>query len=65
MFRSNESLKVSVDHVTVEINNTLDNLHTYLITLPKVRYRYYSGVYSFKIEIIYLLLESILYGAPP
>ncbi|XP_046886101.1 prominin-2 [Hypomesus transpacificus] len=35
MFRSNESLKVSVDHVTVEINNTLDNLHTYLITLPK------------------------------
>lgn len=35
MFLSNESLKVSVDRSSTELNNTLDNLHTYLITLPK------------------------------
>ncbi|KAM4607558.1 prominin-2 isoform 2-T2 [Polymixia lowei] len=35
MFRSNEALKVSVDHSAVELNNTLDNLHTYLTAVPQ------------------------------
>ncbi|KAM3862956.1 prominin-2 [Diretmus argenteus] len=35
MFRSNEALQVSVDQSKVEIDNTLDNLHTYLIAVPQ------------------------------
>uniref|UniRef100_UPI003AAC36A9 prominin-2 n=1 Tax=Centroberyx gerrardi TaxID=166262 RepID=UPI003AAC36A9 len=35
MFRSNEALRVSVDQSAVELNNTLDNLQTYLTAVPQ------------------------------
>ncbi|XP_071386550.1 prominin-2 [Centroberyx affinis] len=35
MFRSNEALRVSVDQSAVELNNTLDNLQTYLAAVPQ------------------------------
>ncbi|KAM7385625.1 hypothetical protein PAMP_001700 [Pampus punctatissimus] len=35
MFRSNEALKVNVDQSTVELNKTIDNIHTYLTAVPQ------------------------------
>ncbi|CAK6982882.1 prominin-2 [Scomber scombrus] len=35
MFRSNEALNVSVDQSTVELNKTIDNLHTFLTAVPQ------------------------------
>ncbi|XP_072247126.1 prominin-2 [Leuresthes tenuis] len=35
MFRSNEALKVSVEHGPVDINNTIGNIHTFITAVPK------------------------------
>ncbi|XP_030011452.1 prominin-2 [Sphaeramia orbicularis] len=35
MFRSNEALKVAADRSAVDINKTIDNLDTYLTTVPQ------------------------------
>ncbi|KAM7408753.1 hypothetical protein PAMA_002471 [Pampus argenteus] len=35
MFRSNVALNVSVDQSTVELNKTIDNVHTYLTAVPQ------------------------------
>uniref|UniRef100_A0A3B4VL67 Prominin 2 n=1 Tax=Seriola dumerili TaxID=41447 RepID=A0A3B4VL67_SERDU len=37
MFRSNEALNVSVDQSPVKLNTTLDNIHTFLTSVPQVR----------------------------
>ncbi|CAN9499828.1 unnamed protein product [Ophioblennius macclurei] len=35
MFRSNEALRVSVHQSPAELNNTIDNIHTFIITIPQ------------------------------
>lgn len=37
MFKSNEVLNVSVDQSPVELNKTIDNLNTFLTSVPQVR----------------------------
>ncbi|XP_039996119.1 prominin-2 isoform X3 [Xiphias gladius] len=35
MFKSNEALKVSVDHSTMQLNTTIDNIHTFLTAVTQ------------------------------
>ena len=37
MFKSNEAVKVSVDQSQAELNRTIDNIHSFLTTVPQVR----------------------------
>ena len=37
MFRSNEALKVSLDQSTMQLNTTIDNVHTYVAAVTQVR----------------------------